>query len=64
MPPQRGPRGEKVHVVTWITSDGKVQVEVYAAGGLRAAKHKSAMDRVAELDPEDRPHVHHSVAVK
>lgn len=49
MPPQRGPRGEKVTVVSWTEEDGTPGVQVYASAGVRPGSHKSAKDFEQEL---------------
>ena len=46
---QRGPRGETVTVVTWTEEDGTRGIRVYAAAGVRPAKHTSAADFKAHL---------------
>lgn len=63
MPRPRGPRGEKVTVVCWTDANGTVHVEAYAAAGVRETAHKSALDRLKELDETDNPTVH-TVTVK
>lgn len=50
---QHGPRGEKVTVVTHVPHDGDIEnlvIEVFASAGVRPGSHKSAADRVKELE--------------
>lgn len=49
MAPPRGPRGEKVTVVSWTEEDGTQFVQVFAAAGTRPTKHESAEDFRKEL---------------
>lgn len=46
---QQGPRGMTVTVVVWTEEDGTQGVRVYAAAGVRAAKHETAADFKKEL---------------
>lgn len=51
MPAQRGPRGEKVTIVTWTDPavPHDLHIEAYAAAGVRPSVHPSAAQRVKEL---------------